>query len=142
MVTLVKKKIGKKTVYYIKHNLRVKGKYKTVERYLGDRLPKNIESVMLNFFKQIHTKEYTHLERLKSRAITAKKKIPKSIVEKNLKDFGIRFTYNTNRIEGSTLSLMDTFTVISSGVSPENKLLSDVREAESHYKVFIEMLKR
>lgn len=141
MVTLVKKKSGKKTVYYLRHNIRVKGKYKTVEKYLGSRLPKNIESVMLNFFRQVHAKEYKHLERLKSQAIAAKKKMPRSIAEKNLKDFGIRFTYNTNRIEGGTLSLRDTFTVISGGVSPENKPLSDVKEAESHYKVFTEMLK-
>jgi len=140
MVTLVKKKIGKKTFYYLRHNVRVKGKCKTVERYLGDKLSKNIEYIMLEFFREIHKKEYNYLEKLVKQQEKGNKKLPKSILEKNLKDFGIRFTYNTNRIEGSTLSLKDTLNLIQEGITPSNRPLSDVKEAENHYKVFMEAI--
>ncbi len=136
MVTIVKKKIGKKIVYYLRHTLRFKGKYKTVEKYLGHRLPKNLESIMLDFFQEIYKEKYKEIGQLNKKG----KILPKSIKEKNLKDFGIRFTYNTNRIEGSTLSLKDTFRVIDDKISPENKPLSDIREAENHFKVFMKML--
>jgi Fic family protein len=136
MVTIIKKKIGKKTIHYLRHTLRFKGKYKTVEKYLGDKLPKNLESVMLDFFQEIYKEKYKEIGQLNKKG----KILPKSIKKKNLRDFGIRFTYNTNRIEGSTLSLKDTFGVIDDGISPENKPLSDIKEAENHFKVFMKML--
>ncbi|MHA1794256.1 MAG: Fic family protein [Promethearchaeota archaeon] len=138
MVHVVKKKIGKKTYYYLKHTLRSKGTFKTKEKYLGKALPDNIESVMLDFFREINEEKYNEIEILKDKV----KNLPRSIKEKNLKDFGIRFTYNTNKIEGSTLSLNDTFKVIDDGISPGNKPLSDIKEAENHFRVFIEALKQ
>ncbi|MFH1448039.1 MAG: Fic family protein [Candidatus Micrarchaeota archaeon] len=140
MVTLVKKTINRKVVYYLRHNIRVKGKHKTVERYLGDRLPKDLEYVMLDFFRRIHRKGYEHVEKTKKKWTTAERRIPESVIKKNLKEFGIRFTYNTNRIEGSTLSIKDTFSVIERGMTPDNKPIEDIKEAENHFKVFNEML--
>jgi Fic family protein len=136
MVIIVKKKIGKKIVYYLRHTFRFKGGYKTVEKYLGDKLPRNLESIMLDFFRKIYEAKYNEIEKLIKNA----RMLPKSVKEKNLRDFGIRFTYNTNRIEGSTLSLKDTFGVIEEGISPENKPLADVKEAENHFKVFMKIL--
>ena len=52
----------------------------------------------------------------------------------------IKFTYNTNRIEGSTLSLKETADLLQQHITPRNKPLQDVKEAESHKKVFYEML--
>ncbi|MCX6767109.1 MAG: Fic family protein [Candidatus Micrarchaeota archaeon] len=140
MVTLVKKEAGGRTVFYVRHNLRVKGGYRSVEKYLGDSLPKDLERVELDFFRGVHEKEYAYLEMARKKLVEAGRKIPATVREKNLRDFGIRFTYNTNRIEGSTLSLRDTFNIIERGTSPENRPLSDVKEAENHYKVFLEML--
>ncbi len=139
MVSLIKKKIGKKTVYYLKHNIRRGNKYKTIEKYLGSNLPKDLEMQMLNFFREIHKEKYKEIEFITKRI--KGRKLPKSVQEKSLKEFGIRFTYNTNKIEGSTLSLRDTYNILEMNISPENKSLSDVKEAESHYKVFVKMMK-
>jgi len=136
VVTIVKKKIGRKTFYYLRHTLRYKRGYKTVEKYVGDRLPKNLESVMLEFFQSIYEEKYNEIEQLTKKGEI----LPKSIKKKNLRDFGIRFTYNTNRIEGSTLSLRDTFEVIDERISPKNKPMSDIKEAENHFNVFMKML--
>jgi len=46
------------------------------------------------------------------------------------------FTYTTNRIEGSTLTLRDTTELLEYGLSPRHKPQSDVKEAEAHKAVF------
>ncbi len=135
MVILVKKKIKGKLVYYLKHTVRVGKKFKTIEKYLGTNLPKNIEVVMLDFFHEVYREKYDKIKEFLKHA----GKLPKSVKEKNLRDFGIRFTYDTNKIEGSTLSLKDTFMIIDKGISPD-KPLSDVKEAENHFRVFMKML--
>ena len=52
----------------------------------------------------------------------------------------IKFTYDTQRIEGSTLTLRETADVLEHGITPGNKSLDDVKEAEAHEKVFNEIL--
>lgn len=49
------------------------------------------------------------------------KSIPKPIREKNLRNFSVRFTYNTQRIEGSALTLKDTALFLDYGITPANK---------------------
>ncbi|RLE40818.1 hypothetical protein DRZ77_01100 [Candidatus Woesearchaeota archaeon] len=141
MVVLIKKRLGKQIFYYLRHVTRVKGRYRTIEKYLGKSLPKNLEVVMIEFFREVYSQTYDEIERLRKRFIQLGKKLPNSVKEKQLMDFGIRFTYNTDRIEGSTLTLRDTTLVIEKGIIPRNKLLADVKEAENHFNVFMEMLK-
>jgi hypothetical protein len=43
MVTIKKKQIGKQTYYYLEHTFRHKGEIWKKERYLGKKLPENIE---------------------------------------------------------------------------------------------------
>lgn len=45
MVSIKKKRIGKQTYYYIEHTIRHKDKVQKKERYLGKKLPKNIEAL-------------------------------------------------------------------------------------------------
>lgn len=52
----------------------------------------------------------------------------------------IKFTYNTNKIEGSTLTLKETADLLQKQITPRNKSLEDVKETEAHKKVFYEML--
>ena len=53
----------------------------------------------------------------------------------------IKFTYNTQRIEGSRLTLRETANLLEKGITPKEKPVRDVREAEAHKKVFYEVLK-
>lgn len=57
---------------------------------------------------------------------------PKSLVEKEFDQFVLEFTYNTNRIEGSTLSLDDTRELLQRDTVPKSKPLSDVLETRAH----------
>ena len=52
----------------------------------------------------------------------------------------IRFTYNTNRIEGSTLTLKETADLLQDHITPRNKPIRDVKETEAHSKVFYDMM--
>ena len=51
----------------------------------------------------------------------------------------IDFTYNTNAIEGSTITKDETRELIEKGISP-NKPLRDIQETLNHAKIFIEIM--
>ncbi len=65
----------------------------------------------------------------------------KSIKEKELQNFVTRFTYDTQRIEGSTLTRRETFDLLEKGIAPKSKPMMDVQEAEAHRDLFYVVLK-
>ena len=66
--------------------------------------------------------------------------MPKSAREKEIETFTIQFTYDTQRIEGSTLTLRETADLLEKGITPKGKPIHDIKEAEAHRKIFLEML--
>jgi len=58
--------------------------------------------------------------------------LPARAVAKLREQFGLELTYNSNAIEGNTLTLKETFLVISEGVTIKGKPLRDHLEAKSH----------
>ena len=67
------------------------------------------------------------------------KRYPESIKKEILVDLSVSFTYNTNAIEGSTITLHETEDIIKNKISP-NKPLRDVQETINHSKVFFKVL--
>lgn len=63
-------------------------------------------------------------------------KIPQTIRDKFLQEFITRFTCDTNRIEGSTLSLRDTSLILNDKIMPKGASTKEVREVENHKKAF------
>ena len=59
--------------------------------------------------------------------------LPKSAVEKLKEKFQIEMTYNSNAIEGNSLTLKETFLVINEGLTVKGKPLKDHLEAKDHY---------
>ena len=59
--------------------------------------------------------------------------LPKSALKKLQDHFRIEMTYNSNAIEGNSLTLKETFLVISEGMTVKNKPLKDHLEARDHY---------
>jgi len=57
---------------------------------------------------------------------------PATLIDKELEDFVLEFTYNSNRIEGSTLSLEDTRQILERELAPKTKPLCDVLETRAH----------
>jgi Fic family protein len=66
--------------------------------------------------------------------------MPPSALEKETESFMVRFTYDTNRIEGSTLTLRETADLLERGITPNRKPVRDIKETEAHRTVFYAML--
>jgi Fic family protein len=141
MVVLKKKEISGKTYYYLGHTYRERGKLRYKETYIGRVVPKNMEEIKREFLLDIYKERWFGLfEKIKKGYAKEYGKMPKEMQEKSTETFMIEFTYDTNRIEGSKLSFKDTAMLLEHGISPKDKPIRDVKEAESHKKVFYEML--
>ncbi len=138
---IVKKIKGSKTYYYLRHNIRNNDQIITKDKYLGIEIPKNIEQIKNNFDKELSLDLNKKFEIIKKSFQAEWKKIPNSIKEKELENISIAFTYNTNAIEGSTISLEETREIIVEQIAP-NKPLRDIKETEAHNKVFLQMLNK
>lgn len=59
--------------------------------------------------------------------------LPSSAVKKLQEQFEIEMTYNSNAIEGNSLTLKETFLVINEGITIKGKPLKDHLEAKDHH---------
>jgi Fic family protein len=132
---------GKKIYYYLEHSARKGKRVIKKEKYLGSEIPKNIDKIKEEFKSELKKDFYSKLEKIKRHFQAEWKRIPKDVREKELEEISIAFTYNTNAIEGSTITLEEAREIIHDKISP-NKPLRDVKETEKHSKVFLEMLKK
>jgi len=60
--------------------------------------------------------------------------LPPALVKKLKEQFEIEMTYNSNGIEGNSLTLKETFLVINEGITIKGKPLKDHLEAKNHYE--------
>ena len=138
---IIKRKKRKKQYFYLQHSFRKNGKVITREKYLGTKIPKDIDKIKEEFTRELKSDLYEKLEKIKKHFRAEWKKIPKSVQEKEKEEISIAFTYNTNAIEGSTITLEETRGIIQDKISP-NKPIRDLKETESHNKVFLQMLSK
>lgn len=137
MVSIIKRKKGNNNYYYLKHTTRKRQK----EKYLGITIPKNIEDIKRDFLLNFYREEWLpQLEEIFNYNKKSQKQIPKSILKKLLESFSVNFTYHTQRIEGSALTLRETSNILVDGITPSQKPQSDMIEAKQHQKIFFEML--
>jgi len=71
--------------------------------------------------------------------LQALRPLPSIAVKKLREQFEIEMTYNSNAIEGNSLTLKETFLVINEGITVKGKPLKDHLEAKDHHDA-IEML--
>lgn len=141
MVRVAKRILKGKTYYYLEHTIRNKDKRTTKSKYLGSKLPKNIDDIKRKFYFELNkAKWFDDFEKIRHNYNAELKVTPKSAREKELREFSVRFTYDTQRIEGSTLTLRETAQLLENKISPSGKPTEDSKEAEAHHKVFLEML--
>ena len=141
MVSIRKRTVGNSEYFYLEHTTRSGRKIEKKELYLGKEIPKNIEEIKKNFMKEIYIKKwYVLLNEIKSNFSREQQKMPSSAKEKELAAFATKFTYDTQRIEGSTLTLKETANLLDDGITPKNKPIRDIKEAEAHKKLFYIML--
>lgn len=141
MVVIKKRETKGKDAYYLSHTYRQKGKVKYKETYIGDKLPSNLGKIKNEFLQSIYKEKwFGSFETIKGNYSKDQRTMPAEIKEKNLEAFAIRFTYDTNRIEGSKLTLRETGMLLLEGISPKDRPIRDVKEAEAHRKVFYKMI--
>ncbi len=141
MVLLKKKKIKGNTYYYLGHSYRKNKKIEKKEKYLGKIIPKNIDQLKENFLLEFYKETYfTQFDKIKKQFTKEMNRMPTSMEKKEIEKFSIKFTYNTNRIEGSTLTLRETALLLEKGITPTRRSIEDVKETEAHKKLFYEML--
>lgn len=147
-----KKKIGKNEYNYLKVSVRVGNKIKTKTiAYLGRepmsknslkkeiaRIPeskiKEIKQEIKNEFTDINKEflnenQLNELERIKKDFNKKLKTSDKKLIEDMFKDFKTFYIYNTNAIEGNTLTLQETNLLLNENKSPQGK---DLREIYDH----------
>ena len=141
MVKILKKKSGNQVYYYLDHSFREGGKVQKKQKYLGKEIPKDIEKLQKEFVSEIYREKWIkNIDKIKKNFNQEHKSMPNSAKEKQKETFAIKFTYNTQRIEGSTLTRKETADLLQRGITPSAKPIRDVKEAETHRNLFFEML--
>lgn len=163
-----KKKIGKGIYSYLRISARAGDKIKTKTiAYLGKEpmakkqieekiqaIPKSrieaakkaLKEELEESFRDINTKFLAEkqLKKLKEiqRDFNKKLKIPnKKLLEDMFKDFKTNYIYNTNAIEGNTLTLEETNLLLNENKSPEGKDLREIYDHLNEKETFDYLLK-
>lgn len=139
-VRTIKRRKGKAEYFYLQHSFRKDGKVVTKELYLGKKIPENLEEIKAKLMHEPHKALSDKLEKIRNNFQREWIRIPQSAKEKDLQELAIAFTYNTNAIEGSTITLEEARLILEDKVAP-CKPIRDIRETESHAAVFLQMLK-
>jgi fido (protein-threonine AMPylation protein) len=139
-VRIIKRTKGNESYYYLQHSFRENKKVVTKEVYLGKTIPDNIEETKQKLLQQAKQPLNQKLEKIKQTFQAEWQTIPPSAKEQTLQEIATAFTYNTNAIEGSTITLEETRLILEDQIAP-NKPLRDIHETESHAATFLEMLK-
>ena len=84
--------------------------------------------------------QISKLEKIKHEYQKSKQKIPKSVWENYYESFITEFTYDTNAIEGSSVTLQETALILFDKIVPEGKTITEIREVENHKEAFDVML--
>lgn len=138
----IRKLNGKKKNYLV-YNSRENGKWVKKSKFIGygdiskDKIEKLKEEfeveLSTNIPSQNLTKEQlTEIERLKHIYIKKIYSLSEEEFEKFENTFFTELTYDSNAIEGSSLSLEETNLIINEGIVPKGKTLREINEARNH----------
>src|SRR3989338_10324935 len=143
MVFARKKKIKGREYYYVVIPTKKDGKWQKIERYIGLSPPseKDLGKYAKEFdsSKEFINSKKAELEGIK-KSYLAKLMAGKDDELANIEEEIItKFTYDTSRIEGSSLTYKDTKMLLQEGITPKEKPLRDVKETENHKKAYLYM---
>ena len=142
MVVVKKKAVDGREYYYLQHTVRTSEGVQAREKYLGTKLPSDVEAAKRDFLTEIYRERwYPLLDQVHLNYQKEKRTLPHSAIQKRDRQFSVKFTYDTNRIEGSKLTYRETADLLEKGLSPSQKPIEDIKEAEAHDRVFNEALR-
>jgi len=136
------KEKNEKKYNYLVYSIREGKKTKKLRKYIGEgEISKNkLKGEMEKFMSETKEKNAKYLakeqieaiENVKLRFDAYLKKGGKSGIENFREWFFTELTYNSNAIEGTSLSLRETSMIINEGIVPRNASLREVNEAKNH----------
>ncbi len=138
---IVTRKKGTKKYFYLQHSFRKGGKVVTKEIYLGKEIPVDLNEFKMKIESESKKELYKKFEEIKRNFQQEWKKLPETVRKKEKEEIAIAFTYNTNAIEGSAITLEEAREIIHDKIAPR-KPLKDVKETEAHANVFFLMVGR
>ena len=141
MVSITEKKIKGNKYFYLSYSYRENGKVNLIEKMLGRNIPSELNSIKESFICEVVSRRWESIiEEIKQKYNVKLRNTSKFLNEKNIKEFGIKFTYNSNRIEGSTLTLRETALAINEKDIAINKPTRDINEAQNHMRCYEDMV--
>jgi len=156
-------KRGKKKYFYLAHTINLDSKYKKIRVFLGvdldktkleylitkkkklletkiklfEKLERETFEMNIDFSKNIlSSKQIEKIVALKEKYKEKIKLTDKDVLKKVRESFLIKFTYNTNKAEGNTISLKETELILNKGIVPKSHSLREVYEIENTVKAY------
>jgi Fic family protein len=135
---------GKKQNYLV-YNKRENGKWIKKSKFIGngnitkekaEKLRKDFEKELIfnRKYQYLDKEEVKEIEELKQLYNKKIKEFSKEESEKFENSFFTELTYDSNAIEGNSLSLEETSLVVNENIVPEGKTLREIYEAKNHIK--------
>ena len=156
-----KKRINGKYYYYLKHSFRSGNKVKTKTlAYLGHKNDKNVEELKKSFNKNkleeikktlfqeenwnvlLIKKDKEKIKNIKKEFSYKIKKLDEKTKKDMFDDFLTYFIYNTNAIEGNTLTLKETDLLLNKGITPQGRTLREINDHLNAREVFYHLQKK
>lgn len=134
-----------KSYYRLSHSVRKNGKISHIKRQIGRALPPKarLEQMKKEFLTELENGRYKYLTQKEIEAIESRResyrKEAKSLSplekEKKLKEFIIRFTYDSSKLSGADITLRQTYLILKEGIMPKDiHNLRTAKELENHEK--------
>lgn len=153
-----KKKSG--TYFYLAENMRKNGGWEKVRVYLGKNLAnKRLESIAKSKKHEIMEKveeakrssdallnlvspnQMKKIKKIKESYQKSKRSMDRHQYENYYEHFITQFTYDTNAIEGSTITLQETALILFDHIVPRGKSLQEINEVQNHKDSFDFMIR-
>lgn len=152
MVTEKQIEVKGKKYWILIHSIRKGEKVIQKKKYLGKELPYNqrLEQLKKEFLKELSGGKYKYLSKEELERIEEKKKkykqelkfLSDSERQERIKEFIIRYTYDSSKLSGVNTTLRQTFLILKEGIIPNDfKSLRIAKELENHEKSFIAITK-
>ncbi len=156
MAYIEEKKIGNGTFYYIVKAVRVGDKVKKIRMYAGkgDKTKSEIKEILKKkepelekaaremlssvdpLFGLLSDEEVKKLDVIRKRNEKKLKSMDELAWKNYYEWFLAQFTYDTNAIEGSTLTLQDTSLILFENIVPRGKSPMEINEVQNHKQAF------
>jgi Fic family protein len=143
MATVKSVRRGSAVYHYLVHTYRWQGKIRKKQLYLGTAVPESLAKSRDLLEKEIWNETwFQQFDKIRNNYQKRLSTIPRSVANKEREEFVLQFTYDTNRIEGSSLTLEDTRNLLNRGITPPSKPVHDVIETRRHAELVQRLMLR